>query len=487
MPPRDDPPSSPSRGADLPAADRERLLVEADALFSGTREERARATATYQRLEVWLDPRRAIDISRIDALIVGDAPALEPLLRRVIAHTPSTALGEKALVALGAVLDRAGRAEEAERTYREALGRLAGRGDENELAATINLARYFRMADRHPEALLAARRAEALAHARVNGWGVGLTRSYVCGSLTSLEDWPRAAAAVLRLSSVLGDAPEARRPLLSIGFHGYRSLLRLRDGDAVGALDDADAMAAAASKTHAVPAVGRWAHLRRARALDALSRDGEAAAALDRARGEVSLPDSFFVEVEACAIERLVARGAHPAAVEAALSLATAIENAGPALGTGTRLVAAARLGRLLGGVPGGERAARRAYGVAGAAAVVRIGEVDRALAGFPGLGDPSAEDLAILDDHRHRMRTEQDEVLDAVVRLLVPAIRAGEASLADLVSPGDYVAVCAWCRRVRVAGDRWLPIHSYVPERAPFQFTHGICPACRDRVFAGW
>jgi DNA-binding response OmpR family regulator len=38
---------------------------------------------------------------------------------------------------------------------------------------------------------------------------------------------------------------------------------------------------------------------------------------------------------------------------------------------------------------------------------------------------------------------------------------------------------ICSYCKRIRDAEDRWIPIDSYVHARAPVEFSHGMCPTC--------
>jgi hypothetical protein len=301
-----------------------------------------------------------------------------------------------------------------------------------------------------------------------------------------MEDWLRLDEGLMAFAASIEEAPPGRRAHLRSTYHGYRSTLRVRSGNPEGALADADAMERAYEEAGdgADAAQRRWVWLRRAVASFALERTAEGHAALARAREEVTGPDSFLVEVEVLAVERAALEGRVAEALAASARLLGVMRTAGAALGTGTRLRQAAALGRILGRLPGGEAAARGAFDEAGAAALERIVEVEAALRGYPELGAPSVEDLRTLEDHRRRMRAEQEAVLDAVARLILPAVAGGERAFPSILAPGDFVAVCAWCRRVRTADERWLPIHAYVPERAPLRFTHGICDDCRLRVF---
>lgn len=51
----------------------------------------------------------------------------------------------------------------------------------------------------------------------------------------------------------------------------------------------------------------------------------------------------------------------------------------------------------------------------------------------------------------------------------------------------GNMTAVCAWCRSVRTAQGRWLPLGHFVPSTGPhLTVTHGICEDCRPRLGLG-
>lgn len=53
-----------------------------------------------------------------------------------------------------------------------------------------------------------------------------------------------------------------------------------------------------------------------------------------------------------------------------------------------------------------------------------------------------------------------------------------------DMRSLKNFLAMCAWCRSVRVEepdGKRWITSDEYVSAAVPI--THGICPPCRDAL----
>src|SRR5260221_12364025 len=44
----------------------------------------------------------------------------------------------------------------------------------------------------------------------------------------------------------------------------------------------------------------------------------------------------------------------------------------------------------------------------------------------------------------------------------------------------------CAWCRKVRDDAGYWTQIEAYVAAHSEAEFTHGICPECKDKYRRG-
>ena len=61
-------------------------------------------------------------------------------------------------------------------------------------------------------------------------------------------------------------------------------------------------------------------------------------------------------------------------------------------------------------------------------------------------------------------------------------AVIATVALLRRLSRLETYVAVCAWCREVRVDG-RWMPFEEFLLLQGDLRTTHGICERCADRL----
>lgn len=52
-----------------------------------------------------------------------------------------------------------------------------------------------------------------------------------------------------------------------------------------------------------------------------------------------------------------------------------------------------------------------------------------------------------------------------------------------DLIAMQKIIPVCAWCKKVRDDQEYWHNLESYLKRNFEVDVTHGICPACRDKV----
>ena len=68
--------------------------------------------------------------------------------------------------------------------------------------------------------------------------------------------------------------------------------------------------------------------------------------------------------------------------------------------------------------------------------------------------------------------------------RELADRVHALEEALAHVQQLQGLIPICAWCRQVRSDGDFWVQVDDYLAQRSGLQFTHAICPACREREF---
>jgi PAS domain S-box-containing protein len=62
--------------------------------------------------------------------------------------------------------------------------------------------------------------------------------------------------------------------------------------------------------------------------------------------------------------------------------------------------------------------------------------------------------------------------------------IRDLEDALARVTSLSGLLPMCASCRRIRDRQGGWQDLESYVRQHTEADFTHGICPECRRRLY---
>jgi len=112
------------------------------------------------------------------------------------------------------------------------------------------------------------------------------------------------------------------------------------------------------------------------------------------------------------------------------------------------------------------------------------------AIAAF-GQGDGSArapiQTHRELDDLAHSFNQMADtlqshqENLEATVRQRTQDL---EKALADMKSLEGMIPICGHCKQIRDESGSWWQLESYIQSHTDAQFSHGICPDCRQRHF---
>ncbi len=100
--------------------------------------------------------------------------------------------------------------------------------------------------------------------------------------------------------------------------------------------------------------------------------------------------------------------------------------------------------------------------------------------------------------NRREPSRPDHDDVrlLDAFVEQAAVAIRnaslfqaegaprrAAEQALAEIKALRGLLPICSYCKKVRNDENYWEQIESYISEHSHAQFSHSICPDCRNGV----
>lgn len=80
------------------------------------------------------------------------------------------------------------------------------------------------------------------------------------------------------------------------------------------------------------------------------------------------------------------------------------------------------------------------------------------------------------------RARVAVGERIVTLQQQLSDRVRALEEAFAHVHQLQGLIPICAWCRQVRNDSNFWEQVDSYLAKRSALQFTHGICPACREK-----
>jgi DNA-binding response OmpR family regulator len=58
-------------------------------------------------------------------------------------------------------------------------------------------------------------------------------------------------------------------------------------------------------------------------------------------------------------------------------------------------------------------------------------------------------------------------------------------ALIANVKRLSGLLPICSYCKRIRSDQNYWEQVESYITEHTDARFSHGICPACFDKVVA--
>ncbi len=100
---------------------------------------------------------------------------------------------------------------------------------------------------------------------------------------------------------------------------------------------------------------------------------------------------------------------------------------------------------------------------------------VDVTVAVVPWDGKPAL--LYALRDATQRTRAEQER--EKLIREL-------QTALATVNQLSGLLPICANCKRIRDAEGNWASLERYISDRSNAEFSHGICPTCREELYPG-
>jgi phosphoserine phosphatase RsbU/P len=95
------------------------------------------------------------------------------------------------------------------------------------------------------------------------------------------------------------------------------------------------------------------------------------------------------------------------------------------------------------------------------------------------------ADDYIIKPFDRSEMKARMNAV-ERILRLqaeLAARVKELELALANVKLLQGLLPICCYCKRIRNDQNYWQQVDTYVADHSEAQFTHGICPDCRDKI----
>ena len=90
---------------------------------------------------------------------------------------------------------------------------------------------------------------------------------------------------------------------------------------------------------------------------------------------------------------------------------------------------------------------------------------------------------LLSLDQWNLRQEIERYPLISIeLLQTLSQRIRAIEKTLIN--SLGTFLPMCANCKSIREKTGSWTPVDTYISDRSETEFSHGLCPACSEKLY---
>jgi sigma-B regulation protein RsbU (phosphoserine phosphatase) len=86
-------------------------------------------------------------------------------------------------------------------------------------------------------------------------------------------------------------------------------------------------------------------------------------------------------------------------------------------------------------------------------------------------------------DSEELRLRVKAAERVVLLEDRLADRVRELEKALAELGELRGLLAMCMYCKGVRVRHDHWQTVENYLVDHGDVQVSHGICPTCHETI----
>jgi len=58
------------------------------------------------------------------------------------------------------------------------------------------------------------------------------------------------------------------------------------------------------------------------------------------------------------------------------------------------------------------------------------------------------------------------------------------EKAVKEIKTLRGYIPICASCKKIRDDEGYWEQIEIYIKKHSDAEFTHGVCPDCREKLY---
>lgn len=82
--------------------------------------------------------------------------------------------------------------------------------------------------------------------------------------------------------------------------------------------------------------------------------------------------------------------------------------------------------------------------------------------------------------DHRKKLELERDDLINELRRALAEEKRLRKE---NHVLRG-LLPICAQCKKIRDDEGNWIDLETYIEEHSQAEFTHTICPTCKEQLY---
>lgn len=86
--------------------------------------------------------------------------------------------------------------------------------------------------------------------------------------------------------------------------------------------------------------------------------------------------------------------------------------------------------------------------------------------------------------------RRAKERMMSAVLKSVNEALARERGELQESLTRirllSGLLPICSSCKRIRDEEGKWRALEEYISAHYEAQFTHGICPECRGRIYPG-